>query len=130
LQAEGWQELAVEADTLPSGDPPEYGRGVSLAAHGSSPSSDGDLAPRAIRERLLPEDVGDFDREYRQAMADATESLDLNPVLALLRRWRLIAWSSQDPTAYRRMLAKAAAINAGEHPPAESWHDVKASLGL
>ncbi len=35
---------------------------------------DEDLALRSIRDALLPEEVGDFDREFRQVMLDATET--------------------------------------------------------
>ena len=45
-------------------------------------------SPRAIRAELLPEETGDFDREYRQVMREAMETLDLTPVL---ERWRLVA---------------------------------------
>jgi hypothetical protein len=104
--------------------------GVSIAAHGPEPSARGDLTPRQIRAALLPEEAGDFDREYRRTMAEATETLDLNPVLELLERWRRVAWSSQDPAAHQRMLDTAAALNAGEPVATESWQQVKARLGL
>ncbi|GAA1018672.1 hypothetical protein Aple_065950 [Acrocarpospora pleiomorpha] len=42
---------------------------------------------RAIRDGLLPEDVGDFDSEFRQLMAEATESLDLGPLTEFVERW-------------------------------------------
>ena len=48
-------------------------------------------SPRAIRAELLPEETGDFDREYRQVMREAMETLDLTPVLEMLERWRLVA---------------------------------------
>jgi hypothetical protein len=35
----------------------------------------GSHAPAAIRAALLPEEIGDFDREYRQVMAEATEAV-------------------------------------------------------
>ena len=87
-------------------------------------------SPRSIRAALLPEDVGTFDSEYRQAMAEATETLDLNPVLVLLERWRRIAWSSADPVAHQRMLRNAARLEAGEGVPTESWSTTRARLGL
>jgi hypothetical protein len=103
---------------------------VSVAAHGPAPSADEYLTPKSIRAALLPEETGDFDSEYRHAMAEATETLDLNPVLDLLERWRRVARSSQDPKAHRRMLKHAAALNAGESVPTESWPQMKARLGL
>jgi hypothetical protein len=61
---------------------------MSVTASGGEPSSpDGWLTPRAIRAQLLTEEAGDFDREYRRVMAEATETLDLTPVLEMLRRW-------------------------------------------
>lgn len=94
----------------------------------SAPGSE--LSPRSIRAALLPDDVGAFDSEYRQAMAEATETLDLNPVLDLLERWRRIAWSSADPVAHQRMLRNAARLEAGEGVPTESWSATRARLGL
>jgi hypothetical protein len=91
---------------------------------------DGDLALRAIRDALLPEEIGDFDREFRQVMSEATESLDLTGVLAFTRRWRRVAASSRDADAHRRMLAQADALNAGEATATEPWSTTKARLGL
>ena len=87
-------------------------------------------SPRSIRAALLPEDVGTFDSEYRQAMAEATETLDLNPVLGLLERWRRIAWSSADPVAHQRMLRNAARLEAGEGVTTEPWSETRARLDL
>jgi hypothetical protein len=50
-------------------------------------------------------------------MAEATETLDLKPVLALLERWRRIAWSSADPMARQRMLRNAGAVWALQRRP-------------
>jgi hypothetical protein len=87
-------------------------------------------APAAIRAELLAEEIGDFDREYRQAMADATEGLDLTPVLDTLERWRRIAVSSRNPGAHRRMLAAADRLRRGEPVPTESWEETRRRLGL
>jgi hypothetical protein len=79
----------------------------------------------------LGEEVGHFDREYRQVMADAAESLDLAGVLEMLERWRRVAWSrSDDPDAHRTMLDNAARLNAGEGVATVPWEQVKARLGL
>jgi hypothetical protein len=88
------------------------------------------LTLRAIRDVLLPEEIGDFDREFRQVMSDATENLDLTPVLAFTRRWRRVAQSSRDPEAHRRMLAQVDALDAGTAIPTEPWSATKAHLGL
>lgn len=79
---------------------------------------------------MLPEEAGDFDREYRQAMTEATESLDLTPVLGVLRRWRRVAWSSRDVDAHRRMLSRAEQIAAGDLESAVSWEQSRRRWGL
>jgi hypothetical protein len=87
--------------------------------------------PREIRAALFGEEVGHFDREYRQVMADAAESLDLSGVLEMLERWRRVAWSSSDdPDAHRTMLDNAARLNAGEGVATVPSEQVKAHLGL
>ena len=101
---------------MPAGEPPQH-------------LSDS-LTPGKIRAALLPEEAGDFDVEYRRAMAEATESLDLTGVLALLERWRRVALSSRDHTAHRRMLDHAQRLSAGGDVPTEPWSETKARLGL
>lgn len=96
----------------------------------ATPPRDVELTPRAIHDALLPEEVGDFDRQYRRAMLEAAESLDLTEVFKLLEHWRWIARMSLDPVAHRRMLATAAALNAGEDVPTVSLTALKARLGL
>jgi hypothetical protein len=104
---------------------------MSVAASGAEPSPAGSLTPRAIRAQLLPEEAGDFDREYRRVMAEATETLDLTFVLAMLRRWERVArLTAHDSQAHRRMLRTAAALNAREDVPMLSWDQVKGELGL
>src|SRR6202161_4565792 len=64
--------------------------------------------PREIRAALTGEATAHFDREYRRAMADAAESLDLSCVISMLRRWQRVAWSARDDAeAHRHMLACA-----------------------
>lgn len=88
-------------------------------------------SPREIRAALEGEEAGHFDREYRQAMADAAESLDLSDVLAMLGRWRRVAWSTRDdPDAHRRMLDNADRLIAGENIATAPWQQVKTRLGL
>lgn len=96
----------------------------------ASPAPVPESSPRSIRASLLPEDVGTFDSEYRHAMAEATETLDLNPVLDLLERWRRVAWSSADPVAHRRMLSSAGRLEAGEDLRTEPWVETRARLGV
>ena len=102
---------------------------ASAAFHDAQPVSAS--TPREIRAALTGEEIGHFDREYRQAMADAAESLDLSGVLAMLERWQRVAWSTRDdPDAHRRMLENAARLGAGEDVTTVPWEQVKARLGL
>lgn len=100
------------------------------AAHDPAQLLSPGSSPQAIRAALLPEEVGNFDREYRREMAAAIETLDLTPVIEMLARWQLVARSSQDPQAHRRMLAHAAILNAGGDIPRTPWDETKARLGL
>ena len=87
--------------------------------------------PREIRAVLTGEEIAHFDHEYRHAMADAAESLDLSGVVSMLRRWQRVAWSTQDdPDAHRHMLACANELNAGGDVATESWRPTKARLSL
>ncbi len=100
---------------------------------GSDPASPlgGRLAPRSIRDRLIPEEAGDFDREYRRVMAEATETLDLQPVLDMLTRWERVAlMTDDDPEGHRRMLRTIERLKAGEDVPTVPWEQVKRDLGL
>jgi hypothetical protein len=102
---------------------------ASAAFHDGLPVSAS--SPREIRAVLAGEEAGHFDREYRQAMADAAESLDLSGVLAMLERWRRVAWSTRDdPEAHRRMLDSAGRLRAGEELATVPWQQVKTRLGL
>ncbi len=94
------------------------------------PSLTGPDAPAVIRDALLPEEVGDFDREYRQVMTQATEARDLTPVLQMLERWRRVALSSRDARAHRRMLAAAERLREGGDTATESWDVTRRRLGL
>jgi hypothetical protein len=90
-------------------------------------------APRSIRDALLPEESGDFDREYRAAMAQATESLELTDVLQLLERWRRVAESSRDVQAHRRMLRDADLLrhaSTADQVTTEAWSVTRQRLGL
>ena len=108
-----------------------YRGSVASASAGFGDAQPGPAStPREIRAALLGEEVGHFDREYRQVMADAAESLDLSRVLEMLERWRRVAWSSSDPDAHRTMLDNAARLNAGESVATVPWEQVKARLGL
>ncbi|GAA0223539.1 DUF6247 family protein [Cryptosporangium japonicum] len=79
---------------------------------------------------MLPEEVGDFDREYCLATSEAGETLELTGVLALLRRWQRVTWSSRDERAHRRMLERADRLSAGEVLATEPWSVTRARLGV
>lgn len=88
-------------------------------------------APREIRAALIGEEVTGFDREYREALAEATETLDLGGVLGMLGRWRRVAWSAgANPDAHRRMLGHASRLGAGGELATEPWQQTRARLGL
>ncbi len=87
-----------------------------------------DATPQAIRAGLLPEEALQFDHEFRQVMADATETLDLTEILSLLQRWERVAWSSRDAPAHQRMLAHADRLAAGDDVPTEPWSQTRARL--
>lgn len=93
-----------------------------------------DASPAAVRAALVAEDVVEFDRQWRETMAEATETLDLTEVAALLDSWRRIAWltTANGPERYRAMLAQADhALRTGERPPGSiPWHQLKAELGI
>lgn len=91
----------------------------------------GELSPKAIRAGLLPEEAATFHAQFRSAMTEASESLDLTGVLEFLRHWRLIATASTaDPHAHRQIMATAARLAAGQDVPTEAWPATKARLGL
>lgn len=77
------------------------------------------------------EEVGHFDREYRRAMAEAIESLDLSGVMAMLERWQRVAWSTRDDeAAHHPMLQAATRITTGQEVATVPWEQVKARLGM
>jgi hypothetical protein len=64
-------------------------------------------------------------------MTEAAESLDLSGVLAMLERWRRVAWSTQDDRdAHHTMLETASRLNSGEDVATVPWEQVKTRLGL
>jgi Family of unknown function (DUF6247) len=72
------------------------------------PAGPPDTTPRAIRAALLPEEVADFERDYRHALKTAAETLSLEELRKTLEHWHRIARMTQaDPTAHRRMLQRA-----------------------
>jgi len=84
--------------------------------------------PRGVRDALLAEDVVEFDRDFRAAMAEAAETFDLAPVNACVERWWPVAWSSTDPEGHRRMLEQAGRLLRGESVPTTPWEHLKSRL--
>lgn len=91
-----------------------------------------DTTPAAIRDALIDEERAEFERAYQQAMAEATQTLDLTRVLDVLRNYHRIAWLTQrqGPEAHRRMLDHVAhALRTGEAPLGSmSAKDIKALI--
>ncbi len=90
-----------------------------------------EITPVAIRDALIDEERAEFEHAYREALAEAAETLDLTMVLDVLRNYHRIAWLTQrqGPQAHRRMLDKAAGIlRTRENPDAVPIEDVKALM--
>ena len=86
-------------------------------------------APAVIRAALIPEERTEFDLDYRRALAEASETLDLAGVLNVLEHWRRRAMMSADPAAYRQMLRRAAKLLSGQDvPDDESLDQLKERL--
>ncbi|MGH3908555.1 MAG: DUF6247 family protein [Pseudonocardiaceae bacterium] len=92
-----------------------------------------DASPAEVRAALIPEEAAEFDLQWREVMARATQELDLTEVLQTLESWRRVAWltAAHGPDAHRRMYRRAAARLTGEDIPAEEpLSRTKARLGL
>jgi hypothetical protein len=92
-----------------------------------------DASPAEVRAALIPEEAAEFEREWRDVMARAAETLDLSEVLETLESWRLVAQltTAAGPEAHRAMYRRAAARLTGQAIPAdEPVTATKARLGL
>lgn len=92
-----------------------------------------DATPAEIREVLLPEELPEFERQYRRALEVAAETFSLDELAKTLRSWRRIAWmTDSDPEAHRRMLHNVErTLRTGQSPPGSvPWNELKARLGL
>ncbi len=82
---------------------------------------------------LIPEEAAEFEREWREVMARATDTLDLSEVLETLESWRRVArlTVAAGAESHRAMYRRAAARLTGEDIPAdEPLADTKVRLGL
>lgn len=93
-----------------------------------------DASPRQIRDALIPEEATEFDRDWQETMASATETFDLTKLFESLEHWRRHAVITNElgHDRYRDMLARAEhRLRTGERAPdAVSWTELKAELGL
>jgi hypothetical protein len=101
--------------------------------HNRTGPSFADASPAEIRAALIPEEAAEFDQQWREVMARATETLDLSEVLDTLASWRRVArlTAAAGATAHRAMYQRAATRLTGETPPpTEPLAQTKARLGL
>jgi len=90
-------------------------------------------SPAEVRAALIPEEAAEFDQQWREVMARATEALDLSEVLETLDSWRRVArlTASAGADAHRAMYRRAAArLTDGDVPADEPLPRTKARLGL
>lgn len=103
---------------------------MTAAAAGPPPESPvpalpAEVTPAAIREALIDEEREEFQQAYRDAIAEAAETLDLTRVLDVLRNYHRIAELTRrhGAAAHRQMLDKAAEIQRTGHNPNGVSHD-------
>jgi hypothetical protein len=92
-----------------------------------------DASPAVVRAALIPEERAEFDQQWREVMAKATETLDLAEVFATLDEWRRVArlTARAGAEAHRAMYRRAAERLTGEAVPVdEPLSRTKARLGL
>jgi Family of unknown function (DUF6247) len=90
-----------------------------------------EATPAAVRDALIDEERAEFERAYQDTMVEATSTLDLTPVLEVVRAYHRIAWLTrqQGPAAHRRMLDEAAEIlRTGGNPDAAPLEDLRALI--
>jgi len=86
--------------------------------------------PAAIRDALVASDRVEFERQYREEMTAAAESLDLTGVLWVLAEWREVAdlTQRQGVAAHERMLAVVADLEQGRPVQTTSAAEVRAMI--
>lgn len=90
------------------------------AVEPSRPRSFNEASPSEVMAALVPEERPDFEQQWRRAMADAIDSLDLTEVYTILDSWRRRATITNylGHNGYREMLARADRIlRTGEPEP-------------
>lgn len=73
--------------------------------------------PREVRAALRPEYREQFDQDYRAALDNAAQTLELGDVLDTVEHWRTRAWITRDPAEHRRVVRRAAELLTGQAPP-------------
>lgn len=79
-----------------------------------------DASPREVRAALVPEEQPDFDRQWRTALREAADTLELTDMLRVLDSWRRRATITTHlgHNGYRDLLARAEErLRTGEAPP-------------
>ncbi|HEX6353710.1 DUF6247 family protein [Actinophytocola sp.] len=79
-----------------------------------------EASPKEVRAAIVPEEQADFDRQWRNALKEAAESLELDCVYRILDSWRRRAMITTylGHNGYREMLARAEErLRTGEEPP-------------
>jgi hypothetical protein len=97
-----------------------YAVRMAAEAEPPRPRNFKDASPREVRAALVPEELSDFDQQWREALSKAADSLDLTDVHDVLDSWRRRATTTNylGHDGYRRMLAKAERIlRTGEPEP-------------
>lgn len=91
-----------------------------------------DASPREVRAALVPEEQPEFDRQWREALKHAADSLDLTEVHDCLDSWRRRATTTNylGHDGYRNLLARAERIlRTGEPEPGSvPLEDIKALI--
>jgi hypothetical protein len=100
---------------------------------GAGRSTFADATPAQVRAALVEQDAAEFDRQWREAMTRAMDSLDLAEVTEVLASWRRVArvTASLGADGYRDMLARTEwTLRTGERAPGAVPLDaIKARLG-
>jgi hypothetical protein len=92
-----------------------------------------DASAAEVRAALIPEEAAEFDRQWRDVVAEAARTSDDTRMQKVLDSWRRIAWSTvaSGSEVHRQMYRRAAAKLTGHEIPADEplWQ-TKARLGL
>jgi hypothetical protein len=73
--------------------------------------------PREVRAALHPEYREEFDRDYRDALDAAGQTLELAGLYDTLEHWRMRSWITRDKQEHRRVMRRAAELLTGTLPP-------------